>query len=422
MKKQQMRFTKEDLKHVVNGACFFASGGGGSFESGMSLTKNFKKGGYYHTDTVDVASVASLEKNKYGVVVAYMGAPEKIKNLDYPRAAVSAFKRVIEMKKLDISQCVVVPIEIGALSSVVACLCAAKLGIPVLDADGAGRAVPTLELCTFSTNGVSINPTAITNKSSYVELNISDPTSIGAAARIESLARPIISMPEYDQAAGIALWVMPASDIKDIVIDGTLTMCRELGEYMSQKQKASASISPEDLIQAINKIRTSEDYTPAILYRGKLQDATISTSGGFDFGVVTVNSNDGRVLRIIFQNESLMLWDSRLTSPVIMAPDLISYILTPAKGKSHQLVYSNSDLFKDGQFNHALKNADIAVFGLKAPKRLFDSEQRISLHREKRMASNELLPNNYLAQLNHLGYYGKYECFLDKKKRLKDTE
>ena len=150
------------------------------------------------------------------------------------------------------------PAETGALGFTVACLVAAKLGLKVVDADGAGRAVPSLPQLTFSiTEGLSPNPAIVVNqdKNLCVTVNASilpdvadcvqhKPGQQFPAARIEDLSRiidnlmrPIISEPAFDQFGGLALWIMtPEQMRKALRIRNTLWKAWALGAVKAKSQ------------------------------------------------------------------------------------------------------------------------------------------------------------------------------------------
>lgn len=59
-----------------------------------------------------------------------------------------------------------IPLETGAFNTMVPIYAGAKKGLPTLDADGAGRAVPELEMLMFNFYNISPSPFAIADKKS----------------------------------------------------------------------------------------------------------------------------------------------------------------------------------------------------------------------------------------------------------------
>jgi DUF917 family protein len=56
------------------------------------------------------------------------------------------------------------PIEAGGVNSMLLFAAAAKLGVPVVDVDGMGRAFPELQMVTFTLAGVSATPMVLTDE------------------------------------------------------------------------------------------------------------------------------------------------------------------------------------------------------------------------------------------------------------------
>ena len=405
---------KEDLENIVRGACLLSSGGGGTYSSGLNLLKAFIKGPYYDQDYVDYIDVDDLPNSctDCGLVVAYMGAPEAIANLKYPEAGVNAAKKVkalMEAKGQKLAY--IVPVEIGALSSIVACTVAAKLGIPVINGDGAGRAVPELTMTTFAGHDVSTNPTILANKDDLaIQLDVDSPddTNNNNAAIVEAVARPTISLPEFGEQAGLAMWVMPAVQIKDVVkITQTLVACKEVGKAISQLQGRLNPISISKLL--VECIKTSLNTKVFELCSGTLCSAENITEGGFDHGKVVINSN-GSTITILFQNENLLAWNSASVKPLAMAPDAIAYVVY-----DDQIVYSNGDLIgEDNALVKSLVGRKVSVIGIAAQTELRDSEAHKSKVRQaiRLQSTNDKkggeISHSFELALEKLGYYGKY--------------
>ena len=206
-----------ELQKMALGACFLGSGGGGEFKTSSMFIENYLK--YCSEDEKNhklrIADLDDVEagQGRSGIVVAYMGAPQKLDKVKCPDAICKGIEKFKKCKGIkDINY--IIPIEIGAVSSIAACLTAHKLNKPVLNLDGAGRAVPTLDLITYTTNaGASVNPTILCSEKTdkdpvyhQVKLEISEDTDPGAASKMESLARPVLNMPEFDQKAGLVMW------------------------------------------------------------------------------------------------------------------------------------------------------------------------------------------------------------------------
>ena len=218
-----------------------------------------------------------------------------------------------------------------------------------------------------------------------VKLEISEDTDPGAASKMESLARPVLNMPEFDQKAGLVMWYF--EDVTKLFkvdhdtypsVPGTLTFCLKLGGAIQSIQGENWEFSKiEELFKSQSIYPAIKENYPAIreMCRGKLISATTSTAGGFDVGVITIEDegDSARHYTIIFQNESLILWDSNYADPLAMAPDLISYSI---KDKQKQYVFTNGDIMLNGKLNEDLEGTEIIVYGIAAPRALMEFESR----------------------------------------------
>lgn len=438
---------ENELHKIALGACFLGSGGGGKLETSFTFIKNYcdnlsedeKKRKIQIVDLKDATAEQS------GIVVAYMGAPQKMDCIKCPNAVCEGIKKFMKGKgKLNY----IIPVEIGPVSTITACLTAHKMNIPVLNVDGAGRAVPTLDLISYTTNAhVSVNPTFLCSENEnenenkkppeapvyhQIKLEIfgdkkpgavfSEDTDSGAASKMESLARPVLNMAEFDQKAGLVMWYF--DDVTKLMaphasVKGTLTFCQELGGAIQSKPTI------EDVFRDIEELfKNQPTYDGLSIYptikeicRGTLKSATTSTAGGFDVGVITIEAetkaDDGseHLYTIIFQNESLILWDSLSATPLIMAQDLISYLI---EDDEKQYVFTNGDIMDGNTLKGDLAGKKIVVYGIAAPCALRQSEANIMNKRKDILRNTSAdvepneLPKHYMSILNTVGYYGEY--------------
>lgn len=312
---------KDQLRKIAYGACFLASGGGGGLEMSLSLVDSLPDN--FEVEVKRVEDI--IDSDKKTAVVAYMGAPAAGVSLYGAEAAIHAFKKLNEMNNGKIG--FVIPVEIGALSSIVACVVAGKLNLPVIDADGAGRAVPELTMLTFSGYGVSPNPSVLSdNKGETVVIEVE------TVGQVESIARSIIDSPSFKELAGLAMWPMDGLTLHNAApIRGTLTLAENVGNVLLSEE--------DNKINAVIDFLESQDMKVYRLFEGLLRKTTTSESGGFDVGQVIVQEQ-GSMNRVTlyFQNENLMAWDSNKSSSIAMAPDSICYLTSDGRP------FSNADI------------------------------------------------------------------------------
>ena len=404
---------QNELQKIALGACFLGSGGGGGLDTSFKYIHDHIRN-HCKDKKIKSLKIADLDTAQGpGIVVAYMGAPQKMGGVKCPDAVCDGVKKYMDYKGVKLKDLkYIIPVEIGPISMIAACLTAHRLDIPVLDVDGAGRAVPTLDLITYTTNGnASVNPTMLCSEKTkktvisgeqpgyhQITLEISEEMDENpmAASKMESLARPVLDMPLFDQKAGLVMWYF--DDVTTLKkkayasVKRTLTFCQKLGGAIQSMKGKNGDFSD---IEKLFK-RQSIYPKPAIrkICHGTLDSATTLTAGGFDVGVITIKGDSTKKgdskhhYTIIFQNESLILWDSNSAQPLVMAPDLISYLIEDGK-----YVYTNGDIMHGNALKKELNGAKIVVYGIAAPNALRTSAMQ----------------SNTMKVLNALGYYGKHE-------------
>ncbi|CAH2808694.1 MAG: Conservative hypothetical protein probably involved in hydantoin, pyrimidine utilization [uncultured Paraburkholderia sp.] len=386
--------SQEDLEPLLLGAAFFGSGGGGTIESARHLAANFVAGDYYPTGTVKVVSVDEATEGA-AVMVAYLGAPEAIDSATYPIGPVMAAQNVQKRLASEGTKLAyVMPPESGALGFTVAALVAAKLSLSVIDADGAGRAVPSLPMLTFAAAEINPRPAFLVSQGGLcVELDVTprEGSDGGSAthqrdvsAIIEQMMRPVVADLEFGQFGGLAMWVMQPNDIRRATpIRGTLKRALDLGRAVTASKIGSAA----QMIDYLNEHCKLGAH--AVSEAGELISAEVDTSGGFDVGKIGIRAG-AQNYTVIYQNESLLVWDSAKPVPVVLAPDSVAYYV----GGEGQAIFSNGDLVKsDGSLNPVVGKRLVTLIAWRA---------------EAEVRKPGLILDSFLQELNKFGYLGPY--------------
>jgi DUF917 family protein len=385
---------QKDLEALLLGGCFFGSGGGGTVTSARHLAAAFVQGSYYPEAIVKVVTVDEARDGD-AVMVAYMGAPEAIDSATYPLGPVQAAQEVQQRlaengRRLGY----IVPPESGALGFLVACLVAARLGLAVIDADGAGRAVPSLPMLTFAAAGVSPRPAMLVSQSGLsVELDVK-PTpgkvdgdanhQVDVSVILEQMLRPIVANPQFAQFGGLAMWILTEDTLGTALpIRGTLARALALGRAL-----LAHDIPDADAMLVYLRERCALDavhlFGPA-----RITAVKVDTGGGFDTGYITLGTGQDSCT-VTYENESLLARRAGAERPLAMAPDSLSWFVA-----GPQAVYTNGDLvMADGTVNPVVKDCDVTLIGIAAAAPL--------------RVPNGLILDSFMELLATLGYDGPY--------------
>lgn len=133
-------------------------------------------------------------------------------------------------------------IEPGGINSTIPIYAAAKMGIPLIDADGMGRAFPEIPMVSFALDGVSASPmVCVDEKGNQALLQTID------NAWVEKLSRAIAV--QMRLAAMIGVYGMNGKTLKKSAIRGTMSLCIEIGKAVFK-----AKANNENALDAILKL------------------------------------------------------------------------------------------------------------------------------------------------------------------------
>jgi DUF917 family protein len=295
-------FGEGQLDDLALGAAVLGTGGGGNPYLGALLTKQaIRKHG-----PVQLVTVQEVPEDALVVATAGMGAPtvgvEKLPRGEEPVRALGALQSYLGRPITH-----TVSIEAGGSNSTVPLRVGAMLGIPVVDADGMGRAFPEIQMVTATLYGISATPMALADEKGNTA--VIDTVDNHWAER---LARSLTI--DMGCVANTALYPLSGRQLKQAMIPGTISLAEQLGRLIRQTRATHG-----DPITAI--LRRLGGYR---LFDGKISDVERRTETGFATGQARIEGSGphtGSTLSIRFQNEYLVaVRDGQVIASV---PDLI---------------------------------------------------------------------------------------------------
>ncbi len=297
-----------EIEDIALGAALLGAGGGGDPYVGKLVALGAVK----ECGDVTLLSPDEVPDDALIVPIAMMGAPtvlaEKgIGGKEYQ----TLFEMVSRFFGKDIYA--FMPIEAGGVNSMLPIAASARLNLPLVDADGMGRAFPELQMVTFTMGGMSASPMALTDEkgNSVIFETITNKWT-------EELARAVTM--SCGGAVSVSLYPMTGDKLKEYAVRDIVTRSQKLGEAI-RTVKSNPNKSPEDhFLEAV------EGYK---LFKGKIADVLRETRAGFNFGKVIlegIGECKGRSAYVEFQNENLVA--SVEGTIVATTPDLICLVDT----------------------------------------------------------------------------------------------
>jgi DUF917 family protein len=303
--------TAADLPDLARGATLLGTGGGGDPYIGKMLVEQV-----LGDRTITVLDPDELDDDLFVIPTAQMGAPtvmiEKIPAGIEPTLALRTLEDHLG-RRADATM----PIECGGINSMIPLVVAAETGLPVVDADGMGRAFPELSMETFAVYGVHGSPLALAGeRGERVIIDTGDDDR-----QMEWLARGITI--RLGGVGHIAEYAMSGADVRRTAVPRTLSMALALGRAIRLAREAHRSP-----FAAIADTLAPTLYSHVReLFVGKVSDVERRTTDGFAKGraeIRPLDPGDPSRFEISFQNENLI---ARLDGEVVaIVPDLICVV------------------------------------------------------------------------------------------------
>jgi uncharacterized protein len=296
----------EQMGDVARGAAILGTGGGGDpYVGRLMAARAIREHG-----PVTLVEVDEVPPDAVVAPVAMMGAPtvmvEKLPSGEEIGEALRGLEGALGAPATHLA-C----IEAGGINSTIPFAAAARTRLPLVDADGMGRAFPELQMVLPTLVGVAATPMAMADeKGNSAVLRTAD------NHWAERIARSVTV--DMGCSAMIALYVLRGDRLRDALLPGALSLIERLGALV---REARGRRDPVAAVAAALRGR--------LLFTGKVVDVRRRTTGGFARGTARLagtGGDDGRTMELDFQNEHLVA--RRDGHVVASVPDLVCVLET----------------------------------------------------------------------------------------------
>jgi uncharacterized protein len=293
-----MAIGPDDLDDYAFGCAAFGTGGGG----GVGPSVIAARAALQRYGAVDVVRLDDLDDDALIVPLSSIGAPTVSAEMLGSGAESMRIRELIEQwsgRRID----AIMASEIGGANGVDPVRWAAELHVPLLDADGMGRAFPELPM--VSMNVAKVPPGVIAIADALGNAGVVEPVNAEWAERW-TRALCVAS----GSSAVMADYIMTAGRARGAVIEHTVTGALELGRRVRHADDPVAELA--------EVLRADRVVT------GKVADIERTTRDGFVRGTITVigiGDDTGRDVAITVQNECLVVQDG--DDVIATVPDLI---------------------------------------------------------------------------------------------------
>jgi len=292
------------LRSLARGCAVLGTGGGGDPRIGLLLALQSLE---VHGPT-ELADLDDLPADALIMPCGMIGAPtvhiEKIENGSEGIVLRDHLEQITGRKVAAL-----MPAEIGGSNGLLPLCWAGPMGLPVVDADGMGRAFPEVPQVTMHLAGIDPSPAVMTDERGNVIV-----FRAISGQWMERLERS--AAVEFGGSGAATEYTMTVEQARGATVRGTFSLAIRIGEALN-----SAVGDPVEALVGVT------GGFP--LCSGKVTDVERRTTKGFVRGSAVIEGlgdDAGRLLRLEIQNENLVVLEQgRVLASV---PDLISVLDT----------------------------------------------------------------------------------------------
>jgi len=279
----------EHIHDLALGAKFMGGGGGGDPYPGQLMAQEAIRA----FGPVLVWAVDEVPPDALVVGVGMMGGTTVLAERLPSDGEASQAVRGLE-SYLDRPVTALISIEMAGINGVIPVIPAARLGLPLVDGDLMGRALPGIHMTLATVAGISATPMVIVDaRGSQVILDTPDNLTA------EIMARSLVM--DMGGAAQMAIYPMTRAQLCRVVLAGSMSHRMRIGRTLRE-----ARDHHHDPIPAIQRVAGGME-----LFQGKVTSAQRQWQVGYDyaFGDASVEGAGvymGQEMILKFQNEYLL--------------------------------------------------------------------------------------------------------------------
>lgn len=307
------KLSKQEIIDILHGCAVLGTGGGGNLEDGLAMMEeDFAQG-----RDLSMVSLSELPDDCFVATPYCCGAPKgldeeederfrQLPHLDYPPSllAFRSLEEYIGEKFFAVSST-----ELGGANTAEALHTACQLGLPIIDADPAGRSVPELQHSTYFVKNKAITPMTVATDFGEVII-IKD---VIDDFRAEDVVRAIAVA--SGAMVGVTDHPMTGRDYKEAIIPDAITYALKIGETL-RETRMDGGRAVADAI--------SDKFNGKYLFHGKLKSASCEKQEGFNVGELCLEGIEDFLRQeyiIRFKNENIISYRDGEVDVVV--PDLI---------------------------------------------------------------------------------------------------
>ncbi|MHB1394710.1 MAG: DUF917 domain-containing protein [Clostridia bacterium] len=301
---------KNDVDALLIGFGIYGTGGGGDPEWGRKILENdFSRGRVYN-----IIDPEDVEDGAFVCSGGIMGSVKALESMSYEEIVATweddfvLLKAVREMEKLKGRKIdYIIPFEAGGLNSPVIMTLAARMGIPVINADAVGRSAPETQMTSFIGYDISLTPMPLVDNMGNTIVVMESEKSTYA----DEVGRFVVT--KGGGMGANAHYAMSGAQLKKSCIPGAISNSIRIGKTI-----LNARAKRQNPVEAFI---TQEKGLK--LFEGIVDEVEGEDKGGFYLTNATINGLgefSDKKAKLVIKNEVMAVWvDGKIKS---IFPDL----------------------------------------------------------------------------------------------------
>jgi DUF917 family protein len=320
----------QDGEDLVLGCLILGTGGGGKADRGLKLIEEALKEGL-ELSWVDADEIPddALTVQPYG-----MGSVAPVSEETLQEIAQAGLKETTGLRSM--TEAIkelglylgkpiggIVPAEPGAANLPEPLVSGARLGIPVVDGDYAGRCIPEEMQTTPFLTGKKSYPFVSVDR--WGDITICKQTQ--NPLMLERIGK-MLAVAAYE-GTSIAATPLPGKEMKEILVPGTVSLCMQIGQAIR-----SARTAGSDPIEAILEVTGGWR-----LFEGVVRQKDWEDRDGYMFATISVSGSgayQGHELKVWVKNENHISWLDG--NPWVCSPDILTLAYEDGTGTSNATI------------------------------------------------------------------------------------
>lgn len=303
--------TETDVRDMARGAVFLGGGGGGDPRIGALCVIDQLRRGRHAT----VIGAQELADDALVLPIGGVGAPTVI---DEYLVSAGTLQRLLEecTRFYGRPADALISAEMGGFNSVMPLAAAMAAGLPVVDGDGIGRAVPHIEQTTFSIYGCRATPAVLADDSG----NICHVFTVNDRAAEEIIRATCVGM--GTMLVG-AIYPMTGKQVKETAVLGSLTQTLDIGRRI-RTAREQQSDPVQELLNYLDA--PSGQRFARRLFEGRIVDVKRETRDGWHWAEVLLSGSAGGEPEFSLEIQNEILVARRQGRVVTTVPDIITVV------------------------------------------------------------------------------------------------